>query len=748
MTRSLRAGLAHATHVARPASVVPSSSTPGPTPFSSGERLRIALGVAAAYFIGAQIGLLLTFAPSTTSILWPPNAVLTAALLLVPVRVWWVCLAAAFPVHMVLEMSAGMAPPLVLLLFGTNCSEAIIAAGALRLASDSPTRFDSLPRVAWFIGLAGLVAPVVSSFADAGVAVMFGGASYWGVWSTRVFANILTELSIVPAVILGMAAFSRRQWPSSQRLLEGVVLFGGLALVAAMVFGNLRTAVALPGMPRTPTVLLVPCFFWAAIRFGVGGVSSAVLVSAAAASLSVAMGHWPFDYLPPFESLMAVQMYLTIMGIPLMCLAGLLSEKRQATAELSERLRFEGLLAQISGSFVRPMHSSQSAYDECLARIGEFLEADCLGLLAPGPDGVIDRRVRKWRRQGDTTEVVARIGRLFPWAQAQVSEGDIIAFESLDALPLEAHVDRQTFAAEAIAACVVVPFVVRGVVYGALSVGNSRRRVWRPVTIVQIRLLAEVLANATAREHAELEVQRARHELAQVGRMVSMGELASSLAHELNQPLTGILCNAQAATRFLQDEEPSLAELRAIVSDIIDDDRRAGDVIKRMRDMLARSDAQPEVLDLNTLVRDVAVLITSDTIIRNVSVTFDFAVEPAYVMASRIDLQQAVLNVLSNAMDAVAECKVASRLIHVRVAVGDRRDVRIVVRDSGDGFLPGTESRAFEPFFTTKPARMGMGLAVARTIVENQGGVIAATNGMAGGAAITIVLPGVERRAP
>ena len=124
------------------------------------------------------------------------------------------------------------------------------------------------------------------------------------------------------------------------------------------------------------------------------------------------------------------------------------------------------------------------------------------------------------------------------------------------------------------------------------------------------------------------------------------------------------------------------------------------------------------------------------------------AVDPAYIMGARIDLQQAVLNVLTNAMDAVAECMVPNRLIHVRVATDDRRDVRIVVRDSGEGFMPGTETRAFEPFFTTKPARMGMGLAVARSIVENQGGVITAANGRAGGAAITIVLPGVERRVP
>jgi two-component system sensor kinase FixL len=746
LTRHLAALDADVTHTVGRSVVAPPVPVESNRVFSSRDRLLIAVGVAALYYTGAHVGFLLTLAPSTTSLLWPPNAVLTASLLLFPVRIWWVCLAAAFPMHMLIETSAGFAPLLAVLLFLTNCSEALIAAGTLRLVSDAPTRFDTLHSVAWFIGLVGLAAPIISSFADGAVVAMVRGEHFWDVWFKRVFANVLTELSIVPAVILGLAAFRRRQWPSRLRLLELVVLFGGTVLVVTTVFGDLRTILPFPGVPRTPTVLLLPWFFWAAVRFGVGGVSSALLLSALVATVSMATGNLPFDHLPPLESLLAVQMYLTIMGMPMMCLAGLLAEKRHAAAELSERLRFEGLLAQISGSFVRPMHASHSAYDECLARIGEYLRADCLALLAPGPDGLIDRRIRKWRRRGDALDTVDRVGSLFPWTQSQVRDGDIVVFESLDALPPEADVDRKAFAADSIEAGVVIPFVVRGTVHGALAVGSSRQRVWRPVTIGQIRLLAEVLANATAREQAELEVQRARQELAHVGRMVSMGELASSLAHELNQPLTGILCNAQAANRFLADEEPSLAELRAIVADIIDDDRRAGDVIKRMREMITRNEAAPEVLDVNALVRDVAVLITSDTIIRNVSVTFDFAVDPAYIMGARIDLQQAVLNVLTNAMDAVAECEVPNRLIHVRVATDDRRDVRIVVRDSGEGLMPGTESRAFEPFFTTKPARMGMGLAVARSIVENQGGVITAANGMAGGAAITIVLPGVERR--
>ena len=166
----------------------------------------IATVVAAGYYVGAQIGLALTFPPATTSVLWPPNAILTAALLMVPPRLWWVCLAGALPVHILLEIDAGFSAQLVALLFVTNCSEALLAAIAVRVLSDAPTRFDSFRRVAAFVAGAGLLAPIVSSFADAAVVDLVRGENYWDVWRVRVFSNVLTELSVAPAIILGWQA--------------------------------------------------------------------------------------------------------------------------------------------------------------------------------------------------------------------------------------------------------------------------------------------------------------------------------------------------------------------------------------------------------------------------------------------------------------------------------------------------------------------------------------------------------------
>ena len=182
----------------------------------------VAAIVAAGYYLGAHVGLALTFPPSTTSVLWPPNAILTAALLLVPPRHWWVCLGAALPVHLLLETGAGFSPSLATLLFATNCSEALIGATGVRLFSDAPTRLDSVRRVLAFIGAAGLAAPILSSFADAAVVNELRGEPYWNVFRARMFANVLTELGVVPAILLGgRALFNLHRPPHGLRVDRG-----------------------------------------------------------------------------------------------------------------------------------------------------------------------------------------------------------------------------------------------------------------------------------------------------------------------------------------------------------------------------------------------------------------------------------------------------------------------------------------------------------------------------------------------
>jgi signal transduction histidine kinase len=245
----------------------------------------------------------------------------------------------------------------------------------------------------------------------------------------------------------------------------------------------------------------------------------------------------------------------------------------------------------------------------------------------------------------------------------------------------------------------------------------------------------------TERKRGEMEVQRTRQELAHVTRLSTMGELTASLAHQLNQPLTGILSNAQAARRHLDLSPPNLDEVREIVLDIIEDDRRAGDVIRRLRELLTTADSEPAILDVHAIVRDVAMLMSSDAIIRNVSVSFELAQGAAHVKGRRAELQQMLVHLLVNAMDAVAATPVAERVVTVKTERSDADTLLLTVSDRGDGLAPGTEHQVFEPFFTTKASGIGMGLSITRSIVEGHDGRIWAANLPGRGAVFSVRLP-------
>ena len=712
-------------------------------PLPSSIRLAlIAALVAAGYYVGAQIGLALTFHPATTSVLWPPNAILTAALLMVPPRAWWVCLAAALPAHILLELNAGFSAQLVALLFVTNCSEALLAALAVRAFSDAPARFDSFRRVAAFIAGAGLLAPIVSSFGDAAVVDVLRGEPYWDVWRVRVFANVLTELSVAPAIILGWGAARRLivRRPPWRAFVEPIAFTAVLLGVAVLVFGRPGVRDALPGTPPTPIVLLLPVFGWGAMRFGVGGVSAALLGSSIVASYETASGIRPFSTLAPTDSLIAVQMILAVVAMPLMCLAGLLGDRRQAAADLAARLRFEELLSSIAGSFLR-VSDGALALRTSLVRVSEFFQADYVALLqfeaAGAPESEND-----WSGPGVVTLNAEAARRRFPWAIEQVQGGETVAWTSADAIPNDAATDVRSFDESGFRFLVILPLVAGQVVRDALLVATADRTVPEP-DLAQLRLIADVIATARARQQAELDAQRSRQEVAQMGRRSSMGELASALAHQLNQPLAGIMANAQAAQRLLDSSGRDAADVRDGLVDIVDDCRRASDVVQRVRDMVAPSRVQRAPLDLSDVVRDVAMLVASDALIRRVKLSLEFGGDATPITGDRVLLQQAVLNVIVNAIDATADQRAGNRVVTVWTGSSANGRARIRVRDHGAGLPPGFETQVFEPFFSTKATGLGMGLAIARSIVESHGGTIQLNN-EAIGAVVTIDLPVAE----
>lgn len=253
-------------------------------------------------------------------------------------------------------------------------------------------------------------------------------------------------------------------------------------------------------------------------------------------------------------------------------------------------------------------------------------------------------------------------------------------------------------------------------------------------------LVRDVSMDITARKQAEAEALRQRAELAHLSRVTMLGELSGSLAHELNQPLGAILRNTEAAELFLQDPSPDLEELRAIVADIRNDDQRAGALIDRMRSLLKRREVEHNLIDLNLLVSEVLDLVRPDAGSRRVQLALEAVSSIPLVRGDRVQLQQVLLNLLLNAMDAVSECAPDRRRVTVRIRPAATQ-VEVTVSDTGHGIPPDKFARLFEPFFTTKANGMGMGLPISRRIMEAHRGSIRAENGSAGGATFHFTLP-------
>ena len=248
----------------------------------------------------------------------------------------------------------------------------------------------------------------------------------------------------------------------------------------------------------------------------------------------------------------------------------------------------------------------------------------------------------------------------------------------------------------------------------------------------------------SSRKQAEIEARSLQQELSHFARVSMMGELTASLAHELNQPLTAILSNAQAAERLLADGKADLDEFREILTDIVADDERAGGIIRRLRTLMKKGEVELHDLDLNELVRDVVGLIRSDAIIRNISVTLDLAGDLPIVRGDRTQLQQVMLNLILNAMDALTTVTGTDRRIVVHTRTAADGSVQVAVHDSGPGIPPDALERVFEPFFSTKKDGMGMGLAIARSILRAHAGRLWAESSPGKGSTFTLALPSVQ----
>jgi PAS domain S-box-containing protein len=252
--------------------------------------------------------------------------------------------------------------------------------------------------------------------------------------------------------------------------------------------------------------------------------------------------------------------------------------------------------------------------------------------------------------------------------------------------------------------------------------------------------------DVTHRVRADIEAQTHRLELAHVARVTLLGEITASIAHELNQPLTAILSNAQAGQRLLRKEKRPFAKVREILSDVVADGKRAGEVIHRLRSLLVKGQSQKQSLDVNGLIDQTLRLVHSEMIIRHITVEKRFDSSLPAVLGDRIQLQQVILNLMLNAAEAMAACPPTERKV-ILSTFGSGERVAIKVRDFGTGLDPKHREQIFEPFFTTKVDGMGVGLWINRAIIEAHGGELLAANNEKG-ATFHVMLPAEKKEGP
>jgi signal transduction histidine kinase len=402
---------------------------------------------------------------------------------------------------------------------------------------------------------------------------------------------------------------------------------------------------------------------------------------------------------------------------------------------------FAAFLAKLSARFVNlRIECMDDEIRDALRSIVEFFDVDRCSLAritAVGELSVICAYTISDVAPVPSDDACAQL----PWYANELARGRIVHVPRPSELPPLATLERTYMRDSGMKSHLGIPVTVGGMPLCALGVATFRRYTSFPQEfILSLQLIGEVLANALARRESESRLRRMEAELSHLTRVATIGQLAASIAHEINQPLCAIVSNAQAALRLLTQGKRGAGEVRAALRDIAADCKRAGDIVSRSHRLLKPRELTLQPVSLNEVVRDVLALMHGEILIRQVRARLDLRDDMPQVAGDPVQLQQVVVNLLVNAADATATGSSSEREVTVRTEAADGQ-VRVLVSDNGIGLTTDVAARMFDPFFTTKANGLGMGLAINRTILEAHGGKIWATPNGDRGTTVAFSLP-------
>jgi len=682
----------------------------GSRPIDLGRTLRvardavvIALAVAAAVSVTAAF-----FSTPTMTTFFLPSAVVLLAFLATKTRAWWGVIASAFVGYWVASAVAGAPADAWGGSLATAIATPLIGAAIIRRWLRPASELDSLTWIGSFIAVA-LLAPIVTE-----------GAGTWLVgdpvppvlpppdgvaddaatpWLVIVLANALALLTIVPASLAAWHAYRRFAATPSRdvrgpRIVEGIALAAACAVASALI---LRRGGPLGHLDAVFLVAPALVTLWGALRFGIGGAAFTLFVATAVAMYDATTRHGAASGFATSD-VVALQLTMATLAVPFLLLSAAATDRRRISFRCTEEEDRSAAAARAGGVYLTSFNEMTDTLELDLA-LGESL-----GLSASDMD-----RPNWWWRHVQPDD--ARALRAF-WAARQADENrPHLDFRMLDA---DGH----------------VRWFRSRVHHTGSDMARSRHGA-----------LVGTVTDVTHLKHAELVAVERSRELAHVARTAIVGELAAALTHEVRQPLTAILINSQTAMRVLDARPHDPEAVREILQQLAADGRRAGDVIQRVRGFARKAEPERGPVDINDVVREATQLVRHDTIRRRVEIRFALAPEPLVIVGDRVQLQQVVLNLLLNALDALAELPAdAERRISIETTHAPRSGL-ITVRDTGPGIPKERQTAIFEPFVTTKRTGLGMGLAISRIIVAAHGGGIEVESEPGAGAAFIVTVP-------